>query len=242
MKILGIIPARYGSSRFPGKPLADIAGESMIERVYKQAKKCELLSNVFVATDDERIFSHIKSFGGNVQMTSQQNSGTDRCNELNSNLKEDFDVIINIQGDEPFINPEQISQVANLFLDKNTAIATLAKQINTADNLLDENVVKVMFDENNFALNFSRLAIPQPKSFDTEKWFLHNKFYKHIGIYGYRTNVLQEICKLEQSQREIKERLEQLRWLENGYKIKVGITEFESKSVDVPKDIENLNL
>lgn len=242
MKILGVIPARYNSSRFPGKPLANIGGKSMIERVYTQARKCDLLSELYVATDDDRIFSHVKSFGGEVLMTGEHSSGTGRCNALYKNLKKEFDVIINIQGDEPFINPEQISQLADCFLDENTTIATLAKQIKTAEQLLDENTVKVMFDKNNFALNFSRLAIPQPKSFDVKKWFVLNTFYKHIGIYGYSAKALEKICELEPTKRELNERLEQLRWLENGYKIKVGITTFESISVDVPKDIEKLNL
>ncbi len=242
MKVLGIIPARYNSSRFPGKPLTDIAGKSMIQRVYEQAKKCELLSSVFVATDDDRIFESVMEFGGQVKMTTEHNSGTERCNELAQNLEEKFDVVINIQGDEPCINPEQISQLATLFSDEDTTITTLAKQIKTADELLDENTVKVIFDENNFALNFSRFPIPEPKSFDVEKWFVMNKFYKHIGIYGYRAKVLQEICKLQPTKKELSEKLEQLRWLENGYKIKVGITAFESISIDVPKDIEKLNL
>ena len=242
MKILGVIPARYDSSRFPGKPLVDIAGKSMIQRVYEQSKKCKELLEVFVATDDDKIFAHVKEFGGNVQLTSDHNSGTERCNELAQNLKEKFNIIINIQGDEPCINPEQISQVVNCFTDDNTNIATLAKQITTTENLLNENIVKVLFDSNNVAQDFSRFPIPEPKSFDSAKWFLNNKFYKHIGLYAYRTEVLQEICKLEQSEREVTEKLEQLRWLENGYKIKVGITEFESQSVDVPKDIEKLNL
>ena len=240
MRILGIIPARYNSSRFPGKPLADIGGKCMIQRVYEQAKKCELLSSVFVATDDDRIFESVMEFGGQVKMTTEHNSGTERCNELAQNLEEKFDVVINIQGDEPCINPEQISQLATLFSDEDTTITTLAKQIKTADELLDENTVKVIFDENNFAINFSRFPIPEPKSFDVEKWFVMNKFYKHIGIYGYRAKVLQEICKLQPTKKELSEKLEQLRWLENGYKIKVGITTLESQSVDVPKDIENL--
>ena len=242
MRILGVIPARYNSSRFPGKPLSDIGGKSMIERVYRQAKKCKSLDAVFVATDDERIFTHVKSFGGEVLMTGKHNSGTERCNALYKSFNKKFDIIINIQGDEPLINPEQISQLADCFLEKDIAIATLAKQIKTDEQLLDENTVKVMFDKNNFALNFSRLAIPQPKSFDVKKWFVLNTFYKHIGIYGYSAKALEKICELEPTKRELNERLEQLRWLENGYKIKVGITTFESISVDVPKDIEKLNL
>ena len=224
MEILGIIPARYNSSRFPGKPLTDIAGKSMIQRVYRQAKKCKLLSKVVVATDDDRIFSHVKNFRGEVVMTGEHSSGTERCNALFQDLKKEFDIVINIQGDEPFINPKQILQVAKLFEHEKTAITTIAKQIKTADELLDENTVKVVFDENHFALNFSRLPIPHPKTFDAEKWFVLNKFYKHIGIYGYRTKVLQEICKLEATKNEIAEKLEQLRWLDNNYKIKVGIT------------------
>lgn len=242
MEILGIIPARYNSSRFPGKPLANIAGKSMIQRVYQQAKKCELLSKVVVATDDDRIVSHVNNFKGEVMMTGEHSSGTERCNALFQDLKKEFDVVINIQGDEPFINPEQIVQVSKLFEQEKTTIATLAKQIKISDELLDENTVKVVFDENYLALNFSRLPIPQPKSFDTEKWFVLNKFYKHIGIYGYRTKILQEICKLQPTKKELSEKLEQLRWIENGYKIKVGITVFESSSIDVPKDIEKLNL
>jgi len=242
MRILGIIPARYNSVRFPGKPLADIGGKSMIQRVYEQSEKCKLLSTVFVATDDNRIFERVMGFGGQVKMTAKHNSGTERCNELAQNLEEKFDIVINIQGDEPYINPEQISQVATLFSDKNTAIATLAKKIKTVNELLNENTVKVVFDENNFVLNFSRFPIPEPKSFDAEKWFIHNTFYRHIGIYGYRTKVLQEICELKQTEREKTEQLEQLRWLENTYKIKVEETELESHSIDVPKDIEKLNL
>jgi len=240
MRILGVIPARYNSSRFPGKPLTDIAGESMIQRVYQQAKKCELLSSVFVATDDDRIFESVIEFGGQVKMTGKHNSGTERCNALYKDLKKEFDIIINIQGDEPFINPEQITQVANCFTDKNTGIATLVKSIKNANELIGENTVKVVFDEKNFALNFSRLPIPEPKTFDVERWFIHNKFYKHIGIYGYRAAILEKLCKLNPTKNEITEKLEQLRWLDNNYKIKVEITTLESQSVDVPKDIENL--
>ena len=242
MRILGVIPARYNSSRFPGKPLIRIGKKTMIESVYSQAIKCKLLSEVYVATDDDRIFSHVKSFGGNVMMTGEHNSGTERCNALYKNLEKEFDIIINIQGDEPFINPKQINQVANCFLDKKTTIATLAKQIKTTEEILDENTVKILFDQNNFALNFSRLAMPQPTSSNVKEWLIINTFYKHIGIYGYRAEALKKICELTPTKNEISENLEQLRWLENGYKIKVGTTSFESISVDVPKDIEKLKL
>ena len=242
MRILGVIPARYNSSRFPGKPLIRIGKKTMIESVYSQAIKCKLLSEVYVATDDDRIFSHVKSFGGDVMMTGEHNSGTERCNALYKNLEKEFDIIINIQGDEPFINPKQINQVANCFLDKKTTIATLAKQIKTTEEILDENTVKILFDQNNFALNFSRLAMPQPTSSNVKEWLIINTFYKHIGIYGYRAEALKKICELTPTKSEISENLEQLRWLENGYKIKVGITSFESISVDVPKDIEKLKL
>ena len=164
----------------------------------------------------------------------------DHQDPLYKDLKKEFDIIINIQGDEPFINPEQITQVANCFTDKNTGIATLVKSIKNANELIGENTVKVVFDEKNFALNFSRLPIPEPKTFDVERWFIHNKFYKHIGIYGYRAAILEKLCKLNPTKNEITEKLEQLRWLDNNYKIKVEITTLESQSVDVPKDIENL--
>tara|TARA_B100002003_G_C14114477_1_gene536088 strand:+ start:111 stop:842 length:732 start_codon:yes stop_codon:yes gene_type:complete len=242
MKVIGIIPARYSSSRFPGKPLAKIAGKSIIRRVYDQAKKCKALSALYVATDDERIFQHVNEFGGNVIITGKHNSGTERCNEVAKILDNIFDVIINIQGDEPFINPKQITQLANYFNDKNISIVTLARNIKNTEELIDENTVKVVFDKNYFAKNFSRLPIPQPKSFDPEKWFVNDKYYKHIGIYGYRTAILEKICDLKSSKNELAEKLEQLRWLDNSYKIKVGITKHNNISIDVPKDIDKLEL
>lgn len=241
MRIIGVIPARYNSSRYPGKPLANINGKSMIERVYKQAKKCKLLSDVIVATDHQIIFDEVISFGGKVEMTSEHNSGTERCNELVQKIKGDFDILINIQGDVPYINPKQIHQIANIFTCKETKIGTLVKKIETIDELLDENIVKVIVD-NNYALDFSRLTETNINNINTDSFFSDNIFYKHIGIYGYRVNVLKEICKLKQTPREKKEKLEQLRWLENSYEIKVSETMLESKSVDVPKDIEKLNL
>jgi 3-deoxy-manno-octulosonate cytidylyltransferase (CMP-KDO synthetase) len=232
MKTIGIIPSRYESSRFPGKPLADILGKSMIQRVYEQCKKASSLSKVIVATDDERIFNHILSFGGNVIMTSNSHySGTDRCNEVIQSLEEKYDLAINIQGDEPYINPEQIDQVASLFSSENVSIATLAKKIEDESIITDINNPKAIFDTNGIALNFCR-KITNPTQ--------EKSYFKHIGIYGYLTKILAEICKLPPSDNEIKERLEQLRWLDNKYLIKVGITTHEGISVDTPKDIEKI--
>ena len=232
MKIIGIIPSRYASSRFPGKPLADILGKSMIQRVYEQCQKASSLSKVIVATDDERIFNHVLSFGGKVIMTSNSHpSGTDRCNEVIQSLEEKYDVAINIQGDEPYINPEQIDQVASLFSSKEVSIATLAKKIEDKSIITDINSPKAIFDANGIALNFCR-KITNPTQ--------EKSYFKHIGIYGYLTKTLAEICTLPPSDNEIKERLEQLRWLDNKYIIKVGITTHEGISVDTPEDIEKI--
>jgi len=232
MKVIGIIPARYESSRFPGKPLADILGKSMIQMVYEQCKKASSLSKVIVATDDERIFNHVIGFGGKVIMTSNTHpSGTDRCNEVIQSLEEKYDVAINIQGDEPYINPEQIDQVASLFSSENVSIATLAKKIEDGSIITDINSPKAIFDTNGIALNFCR-KITNPTQ--------EKAYFKHIGIYGYLTETLGEICKLPPSDNEIKERLEQLRWLDNEYIIKVGITTHEGISVDTPEDIEKI--
>jgi len=232
MKVIGVIPARYASNRFPGKPLADILGKSMIQRVYEQCKKCELLSDIIVASDDERIVNHVQSFGGKAMMTSKDHqSGTDRCNEVAEQLNKNYDIIVNVQGDEPYINPSQIEEVISLFHDEKTQIGTLAKQIADINLVADENSPKALFDSNNYALNFCRTIT----NISTEC-----TYYKHIGIYAYRTNTLKDICKLPQSKNEIKERLEQLRWLDNGYKIKVGITAFEAISVDTTEDIEKI--
>ena len=232
MQVIGIIPARYDSSRFPGKPLANILGKSMIERVYEQCKKASSLSDVIVATDDERILNHVHSFGGKAMMTLKDHqSGTDRCNEVVQKLTENYDVIVNIQGDEPYINPVQIDEIIELFEEDKTQIGTLAKKITDIEIIANENSPKAILDKNGIALNFCR-NIANISSECT--------YYKHIGIYAFRTNTLKDICKLPQSKNEIRERLEQLRWLDNGYKIKVGITTFESLSVDTPEDIEKI--
>jgi len=252
MKILGIIPARYASTRFPGKPLADIKGKPMIQRVYEQAKKCKLLSEVIVATDDKKIESAVKKFKGKVVMTSgRHESGTDRCFEALTKLKEKFDAVINIQGDEPFIQPEQISKVAKCFnltssplsrgrgVEGEVQIATLAMKMNSIHELTNHNTIKVIVNKKNEAIYFSRTAIPYYRGEDFTEWLKMHTYYKHIGIYGYRTDVLEEITKLERSSLEIAESLEQLRWLENGYRITVDFTEHESYSIDTPEDLKN---
>ena len=232
MKIIGIIPSRYASSRFLGKPLADILGKSMIQRVFEQCKKATLLSEVIVATDDARIFNHVTEFGGKAIMTSNSHpSGTDRCNEVVQKLTEKYEIAINIQGDEPYINPEQIDQIASLFSESGVSIATLVKKIEDKNLLTDINSPKAIFNTNGIAINFCR----EITDISNEK-----TYFKHIGIYGYLTETLAEICKLPPSDNEIKERLEQLRWLDNKYLIKVGITTHEGLSVDTPKDIEKI--
>ena len=239
MNILGIIPARYGSTRFEGKPLALINGKMMIQRVYEQAKKADRLAEVVVATDDRRIYDAVTGFGGEAVMTSpNHHSGTDRCCEVMAEMNGRFDAVINIQGDEPYINPEEINQIAGLIAEKDTPLASLCKPIRDYDELVSRNAVKVVFDKNGNALYFSRYAIPFMRNVEDDKiWMEKRTFYKHIGIYAYKTDVLREISALPQSGLEIAESLEQLRWLENGYPIKMGVTDFETYSVDVPEDI-----
>jgi 3-deoxy-manno-octulosonate cytidylyltransferase (CMP-KDO synthetase) len=242
MNIIGIIPARFASTRFPGKPLCVIDGKSMIRRVYEQASSCSLLSGVIVATDDERIEKHVKDFGGIAVMTPALiRTGTERCHEaLKSRLSkghEQFDAVINIQGDEPYIDPMQIEQVARCFKMKDVAIATLVKKITLESELANPNVVKVIVDKNSRAIYFSRYAIPYLRGKeDKDKAGLHT-FYKHVGIYGYTPPVLREITALPESSLEKAESLEQLRWIENGYSIVVRETEFESISIDTPDDL-----
>ncbi|MCX6247088.1 MAG: 3-deoxy-manno-octulosonate cytidylyltransferase [Bacteroidetes bacterium] len=240
MKILGVIPARYGSSRFPGKPLADIQGKPMIRRVYEQAKKCRLLDDLIIATDDERIVSCVRSFDGNVMMTPETlTSGTERCDFVVRNIRggSGFDVVINIQGDEPFINPLQISQLAGCFLSGDVVIGTLVKKITRQDELFDPNVVKVVFDDHFKALYFSRHPIPFLRGVEQADWLKHAGFFKHIGIYGYRTRTLETITQLPGSMLEKAESLEQLRWLGNGYPIHVKETDYESVAIDTPGDL-----
>jgi 3-deoxy-manno-octulosonate cytidylyltransferase (CMP-KDO synthetase) len=241
LKIIGIIPARYASTRFPGKPLVDISGTSMIQRVYEQSKKASSLSDVIVATDDVRIEDHVKSFGGNVIMTAQSHqSGTDRCFETIKKYTGTADVIINIQGDEPFIFPEQIDQLASCFNTDKVQIATLVKKIDSYEELFNINTPKVVLNNLNEAIYFSRQTIPFIREKEKTEWLNHQTFYKHIGIYGYTTKVLSEITLLKQSSLELAEGLEQLRWIENGYKIQVETTDFENIAIDVPDDLKKL--
>ncbi len=240
--IAGIIPARYASSRFPGKPLINIGGKTMIQRVYEQACQAKTLKTVIVATDDERIYQHVQDFGGNVVMTSPNHpSGTDRCYEAYtlSGMK-DIDAIVNIQGDEPFIQPGQIDLLCSIFDSREVQLGTLVKKLKNAADLNNPNAMKVVLNKDKEALYFSRSPIPYLRNHPQEKWLDNHTFYKHIGIYAYRTDVLQQIVQLPPSSLELAESLEQLRWLENGYKIKVAVTDYESISVDTPEDLEKL--
>ena len=240
MKFIGIIPARYASTRFPGKPLADMKGKYMIQRVYEQA--CKVLDRVCVATDDERIFNAVQSFGGQVVMTSDRHrSGTDRCFEAYTNLGGGEEVVINIQGDEPFIKPEQIESLIACFDSPQTQIATLVRPFEATEGyeaLANPNSPKVVMNERHEALYFSRSIIPYLRGVDPEQWLLQHVYYKHIGMYGYRADVLGEITRLPQSSLELAESLEQLRWLQNGYTVKVGITTQETIGIDTPADLQ----
>lgn len=242
MNILGIIPARYGSTRFPGKPLARIRDKSMIRRVYEQCKLAETPGKIVVATDDERIYKHVKEFGGEVVMTRKDHpNGTSRCAEalqlVEQETNQEFDAVINIQGDEPFINPAQIDKVAALLIKPEVKIATLAKKITTTEELFNRNVVKLVTDNNRKALYFSRQPVPLVRDTEEEDWLEKAVFYKHIGIYGYSKEVLFEIIRLPSGNLETAEKLEQLRWMENGYAVYVGTTEFDSFAVDTPEDL-----
>ena len=240
-RFTGIIPARYGSSRFPGKPLAVIGGRSMIQRVYEQASKA--LDEVWVATDDERIMLAVTDFGGKAVMTSPfHRSGTDRCAEalaIISGGKHDADaVVINIQGDEPFIRPEHIQSVMECFNGPEVQIATLVRKFDAAEDLTNVNLPKVVLSKNMDALYFSRSVIPFYRDAGPEEWILKHEYYRHIGLYGYRAGALMQITKLSQSPLELAESLEQLRWLENGFRIRCAVTEWESHGIDTPGDME----
>lgn len=241
VEAVGVIPSRYASTRFPGKPLVDILGMSMVERVYRQATRSSRLSRVVVATDDERIFEHVLAFGGEVMMTSPNHaSGTDRCAEVMEDLKGSCDVVVNIQGDEPFIDPAQIDLLVELFDRTEVNIGTLVKRIVKEEDLTSDTVIKVVRDHVGKALYFSRNAIPHVRGALPSELLSRADFLKHIGIYAYRTDTLRTIAALPVSTLERNEALEQLRWLENGHSIHLAETEHESNSVDTPADLERM--
>ncbi|NDK56658.1 3-deoxy-manno-octulosonate cytidylyltransferase [Pontibacter fetidus] len=240
MDVLGIIPARFASTRFPGKPLTDINGKTMIRRVYEQASASGL-SEVIVATDDDRIYNHVLEFGGKAVMTAEHHqSGSDRCFEAYKLFDKPYEYIINIQGDEPFIKPEQIDLVASCFNHPNTQLATLVKKITSEEELFNVNAPKVVLSNTGDALYFSRQAIPYCRNVPQDIWHKQHTYYKHIGIYGYRADILEQITQLPPSALELAESLEQLRWLENGFKITTALTEFETIGIDSPEDLEKV--
>lgn len=237
MNFIGIIPARFASTRFPGKPLALLGGKTVIQRVYEKVADC--LDTAYVATDDSRIFDHVKSWGGNVVMTSTKHkSGTDRIEEAIEKIGGGHDVIINVQGDEPFIHKSQIEEVCRCFEDADTQIATLGIPFKSDIEVISNpNSPKIVIDNRSFAMYFSRSVIPFIRGKEKGQWASSYPFLKHIGLYAYRRDVLREITSLPQSSLEIAESLEQLRWLQNGYKIKVGITDIETIGIDTPEDL-----
>lgn len=241
----GIIPARYASSRFPGKPLALVGNKTMIQRVYEQAFKS--ISLVYVATDDKRIFDTVISFGGNAVMTSADHmSGTDRCTEavniVTAETGKKIDIVINIQGDEPFIKPEQIDLLKQCFSGDDVEIATLVRVVAPGEDIFNTNQPKVILNKAGYALYFSRAAIPFIRDSEKNEWSSKHVYYKHIGLYGYRTETLRKITLLPRSPLEISESLEQNRWIENGFQIKTAVTEWESIGIDTPEDLEKARL
>ena len=237
MKFIGLIPARYASTRFPGKPLALLAGKPVIQHVYEQAVK--VLDAVYVATDDERIYNKVTEFGGKAVMTStKHHSGTDRIEEALEKVGGDFDVVVNIQGDEPFIAQSQIETLCHCFEDEVTQIATLGKPFECIEAVENPNSPKIVVDNRGYAMYFSRSIIPFVRGVERQEWLKKYPFLKHLGIYAYRTEVLKAITRLPQSSLELAESLEQLRWLENGYRIKVGITNVETVGIDTPEDLQ----
>jgi len=239
VKFITIIPARYQSTRFPGKPLALLAGKPIIQHVYENVSKS--IDQVWVATDDDRIAQTVSDFGGNYIMTRADHpSGTDRCAEAAEIISKhtDFDVVINVQGDEPFVCESQLEALKKCFDDPNTEIATLVKAIEHEEVLFNPNRPKVVFNCNNYALLFSRSTIPHIRGKEQKDWLRNHTFYSHLGMYAYRTEVLPKLTKLTPSTLEMAESLEQLRWLENGYRIKIAQTEFESIGIDTPDDLE----
>lgn len=246
MSFFAIIPARYASTRFPGKPLTFIKGQSMINRVYHQVVKSKLVSNVAVATDDKRIFDHVKEFGNVVYTSENHKSGTDRCFEAAQILYEKWnikknDVILNVQGDEPFIDPLQIDGLCKCFDNKEVKIATLIKKLDNPEVISDPNIVKVVISKTGYALYFSRLPVPYLRKRENALKAKSPVYYKHIGLYSYKFETLSQITSLGQSELEVSESLEQLRWLENDYRIFTKETFQESVSVDTPEDIQKFS-
>ena len=238
MRVVAIIPARYASTRFPGKPLVDIGGKSMIQRVVEQVQSCGVVADVMVATDDERIQQHVTNLGVQCIMTSPNHpSGTDRCLEAYELSGLQADCILNVQGDEPFVDAEQLNALAQLIARPEVSIATLAKKITDAETLFDPSKVKVVMNAHSQALYFSRQAIPFNRNAEQTDWLSQHAYYKHLGLYAYKPQVLKEICALQPSSLEKAESLEQLRWVENGYAIHVAITEIESPAIDTPEDL-----
>lgn len=239
--IVGIIPARYASTRFPGKPLIEIKGKTMLQRVYEQAAKSLSLNRVVVATDDQQIFDHVKNFGGDVVMTAAHHpSGTDRCWDALQQLNENYNYVINIQGDEPFIVPEQIDELAAVLQDGTVELATQMIEAESYEILFDKGEVKITLNTNNEALYFSRMVIPFIKGVEEKEWHMHHRYYRHVGMYAYRKDILRKITTLAVSSLEKAESLEQLRWLENGFKIKCVETRYESHCIDTPEDVEKV--
>ncbi len=239
--IIGIIPARYASTRFPGKSLIDILGKSMIQRVYEEAAKSTSLSKLVVATDDKRIFDHVVSFGGEAVMTGEAHpSGTDRCWDALQQIGDNYRYVINIQGDEPFIDPVQIDELAAILKDGSVELATQMIPVSNYEELFDKGEVKIVLNDKMEALYFSRMVIPFIKGIDEKDWHIHHTYYRHVGMYAYRRDVLEKITKLPVSSLEQAESLEQLRWLEHGFKIKCVVTGFESHCIDTPEDVEKV--
>lgn len=240
MKIVGIIPARFASTRFPGKVLADIQGKTMIQRVFEQTSKARTLDKIVIATDDERVRAEALRFGAEVVITKAEHpSGTDRCFEAYEKLGADYDFVINIQGDEPFIKPEQIDNLASCLHPK-AELATLIKKIETEEILFNIGNVKVVFNKEMEALYFSRQPIPYLRGVAEKDWLKSSYYYEHVGLYAYRSDILKQVCQLPPSDLEKAESLEQLRWLENGFKIKVQTTEWDSYCIETPEDLQNI--
>ena len=237
MKFIGIIPARYASTRFPGKPLALLGGKPVIQHVYE--KVAAVLETAYVATDDERIYDVVKAFGGQVVMTrTDHKSGTDRIEEAIEKIGGEWDVVVNVQGDEPFVAKSQLDTICHCFDDPTTQIATLGKPFESMEAVQNPNSPKIVVDNMGFAMYFSRSVIPYVRGKEKSSWLTHYPFLKHLGIYAYRKDVLRQVTQLPQSSLEIAESLEQLRWLQNGFKIKVGTTDVETVGIDTPQDLE----